>query len=94
MDKKQTFDWLPAQMPRVATLAKARRAVVGDAHFNECWRRGVVLCEPGWFFAREGGISIGTPDARWAYPELEALPNPEQAALLMLRDKGVSDGAA
>lgn len=86
MDKKQSFDWLPAQMPRVAALAKTRRAAVGDAHFNECWRRGVVLGEPGWFFAREGGIAIGTPDPRWTWPELEALPHPEQAALLLLRD--------
>ena len=38
---------LPARM-------KELRAEHGPAHVAECWRRGVVQCEPGWFFAREG----------------------------------------
>lgn len=69
MDKEHRKDWswLPAQMPRVSALIKTKRAEWGDAHVNLCWRRGVVELQPGWFFAREGALAVGTP---WDDPEL------------------------
>lgn len=60
-EKLKRFDWLPAAMPGVARLMRDRRAQLGDAHVNECWRRGVIEREPGWFFAREGALAVGTP---------------------------------
>lgn len=61
MDKKvnQSFAWLPAQMPTVATLMREHRAKYGDDWVNECWRRGVLQCEPGWFYAAEGALAVG-----------------------------------
>lgn len=89
MDKghKQTFAWLPAQMPTVARLMKERRAALGDAWVDECWRRGVAACEPGWFWAAEGALSVG---ALW--PEAEAVslwaqPYAPGRAVLLLRPK-------
>lgn len=64
MDKRKEagkFDWLPAAMPGVARLIRERREQLGDAHVAECWKRGVVQREPGWFFAREGALAVGTP---------------------------------
>lgn len=64
MDKEgkgKRFDWLPAQMPGVARLVRDKRAELGDAHVNECWKRGVVELQSGWFFAREGALAVGTP---------------------------------
>jgi hypothetical protein len=57
---KQTWAWLPVQMPGVARLVAERRAQHGDAWVDECWRRGVLLGEPGWFFAGEGALMVGT----------------------------------
>jgi hypothetical protein len=96
MDKemKQTFDWLPAQMPGVAVLMKSRRAKDGNAHLNECWRRGVVDAQPGWFFAREGALAVGVPDPSWLkWPELEGVPGADTKAFLMMRDRESTDGA-
>lgn len=58
---KNNWSWLPSAMPNVAVLMKEKRALYGDAHVDECWRHGVVLGEPGWFFAREGPLAVGTP---------------------------------
>jgi hypothetical protein len=63
LNPKKRWDWLPVQMPRVAALMKEKRRELGDAHVNECWKRGVVGMEPGWFFAREGALAVGAP---WA----------------------------
>jgi len=61
-DKSKTrWGWLPTAMPGVAKQISERRKALGDAHVNECWQRGVVQCEPGWFFAREGALAVGTP---------------------------------
>lgn len=54
------FGWLPTAMPGVARLVAEKRRTLGEAHVAECWRRGMAG-EPGWFFAREGAIAIGTP---------------------------------
>ena len=58
--------WLPRAMPGVAQLIGEQRQLYGREHVAECWRRGMAG-EPGWFFAREGAIAIGTP---WT-PELD-----------------------
>ena len=66
MDKKdqgKNWSWLPAQMPGVARLMAEKRVQLGPDHVKLCWRRGVVEQQPGWFFASEGALSVGTP---WA----------------------------
>lgn len=47
----------------VREIAEWRAAGLG-AHVDLCWRRGVLLGEPGWFYAREGTVSLGTPFER------------------------------
>lgn len=64
MDKQKEpsrWAWVPALMPGVARLMADKRRELGPVHVRECWRRGVELGEPGWFFAREGPVAIGTP---------------------------------
>lgn len=63
---KQSFGWLPEQMPKVAQLIKEEREKNGPEWLAECWKRGVVMGEPGWFFACEGVLAIGAvwEDAR------------------------------
>jgi hypothetical protein len=58
---KRSFAWLPEHMPGVAALMASRRAEYGDAHITECWRRSVQQLEPGWLYAREGPLALGTP---------------------------------
>ena len=48
-------------MPTVARLMAEKRRQWGAQHVAECWKRGVTLGEPGWFFAREGPLAVGTP---------------------------------
>ena len=59
--KPNRWAWLPELMPGVARRLAELKRERGDAFVNECWRRGVIEREPGWFFAREGAIAIGTP---------------------------------
>lgn len=47
-------------MPKVAGMVADARRKMGDAHVVECQRRGMAG-EPGWFFAREGVLAVGTP---------------------------------
>jgi hypothetical protein len=66
MDKKtetKSWGWLPQQMPGLAKLMAEKRVQLGADHVKLCWRRGVVEQQPGWFFASEGALSVGTP---WA----------------------------
>lgn len=89
MDKESQnrWGWLPAMMPGVSRLLAEKRKTMGARHVGECWRRGVVLREPGWFYAREGAIAVGTP---WG----EAIPDyTASQVLVMVRDVGVGDGA-
>lgn len=70
MDRKtevRDWKWLPAAMPGVAQKIAEKRKTMGSEHVNLCWRRGVVEGTPGWFFAREGTLAVGTP---WDEPEL------------------------
>lgn len=80
------FGWLPAAMPGVARLIGEKRRLLGAEHVNECWRRGVIEREPGWFFAREGALAVGTP---WDDPVLAnfaAAQVTATQALVVLRD--------
>ena len=80
------FDWLPNAMPGVARLMRERRAQLGDAHVNECWKRGVIEREPGWFFAREGALAVGTP---WpAIADVAGWQVARTQALLITREAG------
>lgn len=85
--KPNRYDWLPAQMPGVAKLVTEKRAQLGDAHVNECWRRGVLLGEPGWFFAREGALAVGTPWDEPVMANFAAAAVTSTQALLVVRGK-------
>jgi hypothetical protein len=77
--------WLPAAMPGVARLLAEKRKLHGDAHVAECWKRGVVERQAGWFFAREGALAVGTP---WDDPVLAnfaALQVTSSQALVVMR---------
>lgn len=81
--------WLPTAMPGVARLMAQRRRELGDAHVAECWRRGVLQGEPGWFFAREGALAVGAPPDHTADPALAnfaAAHVTSTQALLVLRE--------
>lgn len=94
MDKgKSDWSWLPAQMPGVAKLMKDRRRQMGDAHVNECWKRGVVQGEPGWFFAWEGALAVGTPFDAEALVTLTQCAGTPRAAMLMTRAQETDHGA-
>ncbi len=92
MGKK--WDWLPAFMPGVARQIAERRSSEGEAWVAECWKRGVINGEPGWLFAAEGSLMVGTPigiepirlwqEQRIAHPG---------AALLDMRKREASDVA-
>ena len=88
--KEQTaakWSWLPAAMPGVARLIREKRQKLGEAHVSLCWQRGVVDMEPGWFFAREGALAVGTP---WGddpvLMNFAAAQVTAKQALLVLRD--------
>ena len=83
---KNRWAWLPAAMPGVARQMAEKRVKLGAAHVAECWRRGVIERQPGWFFAREGALAVGTP---WDDPVLAnfaALNVTSTQALLILRE--------
>jgi hypothetical protein len=88
MDKKKqeigSWGWLPVAMPKVARLIADKRREVGDAHVRECWKRGVVEQQPGWFFAREGALAVGTP-----WPDIADVAGwqvTQTQAMVILRD--------
>lgn len=86
MDKAKDWNWMRSHMPRVVAMLKEKREAGQGAHINECWRRGVVGQEPGWFFAAEGAVSIGVPAGHLlADPALVELRKafPGQALLLL-----------
>lgn len=95
MDKRTNrWGWLPDMMPGVAKRLAELRVQHGAAHVQVCWQRGVVERQPGWFFAREGAIAIGTPPTD---PELLALcgwqVSPTQALVVLATPQGASHGA-
>lgn len=60
-EKKLSWSWLPAFMPKVAALIQERRAKDGADWVAHCWRESVVLGKPGFFWAAEGAVAIGVP---------------------------------
>lgn len=53
--------WLPSAMPGVTRLLAEKRQELGALHVARCWQHGVIEQQPGWFFAREGALAVGTP---------------------------------
>jgi len=95
MDRaKRDWSWLPQHMPGVAKLIAAKKAELGAEWVNTCWRRGVVEQQPGWFFASEGGLSVGTPwpDDPVLSTWLAARVTPTQV-LLVIQPKEQTNGA-
>ena len=90
--RPRNWNWLPSQMPGVARLVAEKRKAYGDAHVNECWKRGVLQCEPGWFFAREAGLAVGVPWDDLLTLAVPDLPLRDQV-LLAVRDPEVKHGA-
>lgn len=63
MDKGKTenrWSWLPTHMPGVAKLLAEKRREHGADYVQRCWDMGVNQAQPGWFFAREGVLAVGT----------------------------------
>lgn len=95
MDKtlKQTWNWLPQQMPGVAKLLADKRAEVGDEWVQHCWKKGVIEREPGWFFAGEGAVMIGV---LWNDPVIIAFAQlrlTDTQCILITRPKEENHGA-
>lgn len=92
-DRKAMAELIRRCMPGVAALMAEKRRTLGDAYVVQCQQRGMAG-EPGWFFAREGCLAVGTP---WpADPSITAWcagALPPGAALVVLRDKAADDGA-
>jgi hypothetical protein len=60
IDPKQ-YQVLVPLMPGLGALIQEKRELYGAKWVAECWRMGVLEGEPGWFFARQGSVSVGTP---------------------------------
>lgn len=58
--RKAVFELVRDAMPKVAELVAQQRRRRGDAFIVECQRRGMGG-EPGWFYAWEAGVCVGTP---------------------------------
>lgn len=69
MDKKD-WSWFKQFMPGVTALLGEYREFGEGLHLDECWKRGVLGGQAGWFFAREGPVCLGTPFDRKASPIL------------------------
>lgn len=81
------FAWLPSAMPGVTKLWREKRAKFGAAHMAECWQQGVVNAQPGWLFAREGTLAIGTPwDGDPVMANFAAAQVTSTQALLIIRE--------
>ena len=92
--RKGKYGWLPIAMPGVAKKMRERRSEFGDAFVNECWTRAMAG-EPGWLFAREGGIAIGTPWSQDTAPEVAnfaALQVTSQQVVFVIRTPEVQRG--
>lgn len=93
--KKVDWSWLPRAMPEVAEMMREKRKQYGDAHVDKCWRHGVVLGEVGWFFAREGALSVGT--SLKMCEELDQIGRnlgfPSAPMLMLAEPKGATNGA-
>jgi hypothetical protein len=93
MDKaRDRWAWLPQHMPKVATLMAAKRQELGSAHVAQCWHQAVNCAEPGWFYARQGALSVGVP---WpAIADAVMVPLKQDQAMVWLRSREAVDGQA
>jgi hypothetical protein len=97
MDRQQTaaaqrsWAWLPQHMPGVAKLMREKRATLGNEHVNLCWQRGVVECQPGWLFAIEGPLAVGTPWDKDVVELYLAVPSPTKC-MVFIATPGKADG--
>jgi hypothetical protein len=78
------WSWLPAMMPGVSALMADKRRQYGAPHVALCWKKGVIERQPGWFFAREGAIAVGTPFEDAALVEMSAARWTESQAFLAM----------
>ena len=85
------WGWLPAVVPGVARLMAEKRRTLGAEHVAECWKRGMAG-EPGWFFAREGAVAIGTPWGDAEMANFAALQITATQALVVIREKERGEG--
>lgn len=98
MDKQQgtkdRWSWLPAQMPQVTRRMAELRQQYGADWIKTCWHHGVVLGEPGWFFASEGALMVGT---LWDDPDVLGLAMARitrtQALVVLRPQEAASHGA-
>ncbi|XVJ69870.1 MAG: hypothetical protein HEQ39_09605 [Rhizobacter sp.] len=92
MDRKRSWVFMKEHMPRVVSMLQERRTKGEGAHIDECWKRGVIAQEPGWFYAREAGVSVGTPfdgtEAEQIVRMAASLPGAAGQALLLLKGDG------
>lgn len=91
--KSGRWDWLPAAMPGVARQMAEHRRKMGEAHVRECWRRGVLQLEPGWFFAREGPLTVGTPWGDAEMANFAALSVSATQSLVIIRPVEAAHGS-
>jgi hypothetical protein len=75
---RRDWSWMPAHMPKTVALLREYRELGEGAHLDECWLRGVLQGQPGWFYAVEGPLSVGTPFV--ARPQVSMLPEMERRA--------------
>jgi hypothetical protein len=95
MDKvrKNRWDWVPLAMPGVTKLMADKKREMGADWVATCWANG-MKGEPGWFFAKEGPLMVGTPwDMGHPAMQLVLQPVTPTQALLFIKEKGVSSGA-
>lgn len=88
------FALIRQAMPGVSRIVADKRKVLGDAWVTQCIKRGLAG-EPGWFFAREGGIAIGAPFptddpllTNWAAAQVTSTQ-----AVVVMREPEKADGA-
>jgi hypothetical protein len=82
-------------MPKVAAVVETHRQAMGAAHVTECQRRGMAG-EPGWFYARQGVITIGAPwqDVWEIEAKLAAAGGYADAVMVVLRPVAAVEGGA
>lgn len=92
MDQKSArMSLIRDAMPGVANLVREKRRLYGDTFVTDCLLRGMAG-EPGFFFAREGTLAVGTPWGEVADIIATWLYTPTQA-LLIMKTPEASDGA-
>lgn len=92
--KGSRWQWLAEAMPMLPRRMKELRAEHGADHVAECWRRGVVELEPGWFFARQGAVCVGAPFVGDpALSDFASMHLQADQCLVVIRPKGAAHGS-